>query len=98
MRKHASSCAVHNPPAFPAGPCDCGLPEPLIKPEQIPDKAWRIAADVLGDLNVYETEMRAALAAAINAWPGMWEKGDVGTFGGAVPYSALILPLHEKDG
>lgn len=20
---HASSCAVHNEPAFPAGPCDC---------------------------------------------------------------------------
>jgi len=22
--KHYSSCAVHNMPAFPAGPCDCG--------------------------------------------------------------------------
>lgn len=21
---HASDCAVHNEPAFPAGPCDCG--------------------------------------------------------------------------
>ena len=22
--KHASDCAVHNGPAMPAGPCDCG--------------------------------------------------------------------------
>ena len=21
---HASDCAVHNMPAYPAGPCDCG--------------------------------------------------------------------------
>jgi hypothetical protein len=23
-RTHYSSCAVHNEPAFPNGPCDCG--------------------------------------------------------------------------
>ncbi len=23
--RHTSSCAVHNEPAYPAGPCDCGL-------------------------------------------------------------------------
>lgn len=22
--QHASDCAVHNEPAYPAGPCDCG--------------------------------------------------------------------------
>ena len=22
--QHASDCAVHNMPAYPAGPCDCG--------------------------------------------------------------------------
>lgn len=22
--EHASDCAVHNGPAYPAGPCDCG--------------------------------------------------------------------------
>lgn len=22
---HASDCAVHNAPAYPAGPCDCGV-------------------------------------------------------------------------
>lgn len=22
--RHASDCAMHNEPAFPAGPCDCG--------------------------------------------------------------------------
>ncbi len=24
MNKHASDCAMHNAPAYPAGPCDCG--------------------------------------------------------------------------
>ena len=24
---HASDCALHNEPAFPAGPCDCGVVE-----------------------------------------------------------------------
>lgn len=23
--RHASDCALHNEPAMPAGPCDCGL-------------------------------------------------------------------------
>lgn len=26
---HYSSCAVHNMPAYPAGPCDCGLEDRL---------------------------------------------------------------------
>lgn len=25
---HMSSCAVHNMPAYPAGPCDCGAVNP----------------------------------------------------------------------
>jgi hypothetical protein len=25
--EHASDCAVHNGPAYPAGPCDCGVSE-----------------------------------------------------------------------
>lgn len=25
---HASDCAVHNGPAYPAGPCDCGVSQP----------------------------------------------------------------------
>jgi hypothetical protein len=24
MQSHDSDCAVHNEPAYPAGPCDCG--------------------------------------------------------------------------
>lgn len=29
MIAHASDCAVHNEPAYPAGPCDCGAtPDP----------------------------------------------------------------------
>lgn len=31
--KHASDCAVHNMPAMPAGPCDCGAEPPRHGPE-----------------------------------------------------------------
>lgn len=27
MTEHASDCSVHNGPAYPAGPCDCGFVE-----------------------------------------------------------------------
>lgn len=43
----------------------------MIKPEQVPEASWRIACDVLGDLNVYSAEMKAAIAAALAAWPGL---------------------------
>lgn len=26
--EHASDCATHNEPAYPAGPCDCGATKP----------------------------------------------------------------------
>jgi hypothetical protein len=29
---HASDCAVHNGPAYPAGPCDCGVAQPAQEP------------------------------------------------------------------
>lgn len=32
---HASDCAVHNAPALPVGPCDCGL-QPAALPDDIP--------------------------------------------------------------
>ena len=32
LRPHSSDCAVHNGPAYPAGPCSCGAYEP--EPEQ----------------------------------------------------------------
>lgn len=27
--KHCSSCAIHNAPALPVGPCDCGMYAPI---------------------------------------------------------------------
>ena len=36
---HASDCAVHNGPAYPAGPCDCGVAQ---QPER---KALKLALD-----------------------------------------------------
>jgi len=29
---HWSDCAVHNGPAYPAGPCDCGVAQPAQEP------------------------------------------------------------------
>jgi hypothetical protein len=43
-----------------------------------------------------EREAEAEAFAMLRAWPGMWQKGDAGTFGGAVPYPAIILPLPQE--
>jgi hypothetical protein len=41
MKQHASDCAVHNMPAYPNGPCDCGADIPKL------DLAWE-AVNALG--------------------------------------------------
>jgi hypothetical protein len=42
-------------------------------------------------------QTRAAFLATLRAWPGMWQKGSAGTFSGAVPYPAIILPLPPQE-
>lgn len=49
MSAHWSSCAVHNEPAYPAGPCDCGG----LAPEQI-DPPPELVAEVSGMLWEWE--------------------------------------------
>lgn len=43
---HWSSCAVHNEPAYPAGPCDCGG----FKPEQGRQKSRDLPAYSQGEV------------------------------------------------
>ena len=38
MTDHKSDCAVHNEPALPAGPCDCGA-----------DSRISVDSDIMGD-------------------------------------------------
>jgi hypothetical protein len=49
------------------------------------------------DVWLTDDEARAACRAMLNAWPGMWQKGSAGTFSGAVPYAAIILPLPQES-
>jgi hypothetical protein len=44
-RAHLSDCAVHNEPAYPAGPCDCGL----IERKAFSDEARQAVADAIDD-------------------------------------------------
>lgn len=46
----------------------------MIKPEQIPDEVVTVAAERLQDVR---GAVREAIAAAINAWPGVSIFGDV---------------------
>lgn len=71
----------------------------MIKPEQIPDEVWMAARLELVDGPIredMEDRYRHAIAAALNAWPGMWNEQENGSkvlFDGT---PNLILPLMEK--
>ena len=61
----------------------------MIKAEQIPDAVWIAMQRVIGDHVSVETQTEA-IAAAINAWPGMlveWHSRGPG----------LILPLPTEN-
>ena len=57
----------------------------MIRAEQIPNEAEEAAWNAAGD------NMKAAIAAALNAWPGVDCRP---TFGP----SRIILPLPQKEG
>lgn len=42
MVGHQSDCAVHNEPAYPAGPCDCGVAydDACAEALRVRDAAW----------------------------------------------------------
>ena len=66
----------------------------MIKPEQIPDEVVNAASKAY-ELYIYDSVsdegMRLAIAAALNAWPGMkaCEEDDLGP-------ACLILPLPQE--
>ena len=77
----------------------------MIRPDQIPDEVVEAAARVFVEVygiawdDAYEAdradsliEARAAIAAALNAWPGAWHIRPVDF------EEKLILPLPQKDG
>ena len=47
---HYSDCAVHNGPALPLGPCDCGLEERLKQGDQGPEEKLTLP-QVLSDIH-----------------------------------------------
>lgn len=54
---HYSSCAVHNMPAYPTGPCDCGL-EDRLRATIDTERAARLAAEARADKYRHELWMR----------------------------------------
>lgn len=49
--QHASSCALHNEPAYPAGPCDCGaIPRMVTIDANLINDVVRAAAECAEDL------------------------------------------------
>lgn len=68
----------------------------MLKPEQIPDEVMLAAREAYmrGGAHI-STNMRAAIAAALNAWPGMFENpaGDYLL----MKRNALILPLPPQE-
>ena len=76
----------------------------MIKPEQIPDEVVEAAAMQLPGMAGYQRYVRAALAAALNAWPGAFnavqtEDEKVGSEAdGETPTCfVLLLPQENND-
>ncbi len=70
----------------------------MIKDEQIPDEVVEAAAKSISEFSepidkwrYHISEARAAIAAAINAWPGAWHV-DAADF-----EEKLILPLPQEN-
>ena len=63
----------------------------MIKAEQIPDEVVEAAAMQLPGMAGHQRYVRAAIAAALNAWPGAWHI-DADDF-----EEKLILPLPEEN-
>jgi hypothetical protein len=90
---HASDCAVHNGPAYPAGPCDCGV-------AQEPDMQTGIAYQ-----KGFHDGKQAALPAQQREWVGLtgeeidelaeWHGLDLMVY---VPFTeAIEAKLKEKN-
>lgn len=70
----------------------------MIKPEQIPDEVWQAARLELVDGPIredWEDRYRHAIAAALNAWPGMYTEDE--TMYGKVIGKTIFLPLPEQE-
>ena len=65
----------------------------MIRAEQIPPEAYAAAAELLAE----GARTDQAIAAAINAWPGMSvEKTHIGVFGNVFSHD-IILPLPKEN-
>jgi hypothetical protein len=62
----------------------------MIKPEQIPDEVIHAACEEYGGGHL--VDMKHAIAAAINAWPGAWGECDF-----AGEWISLPLPEEKND-
>ena len=64
----------------------------MIKPEQVPDEVMH-ALSLRLDYVATKQEWRAAIAAAINAWPGMYTRADEPD----ATDTAIILPMPPES-
>lgn len=69
----------------------------MIKPEQIPDEAATegMKAIYAANENLSYPALNAAIANAINAWPGMDVRDYYSSLSSTPSYAEIILPLPE---
>jgi hypothetical protein len=105
---HASDCAVHNGPAYPAGECDCGVAqEPLSEVLKLALEALEEYADQEGKTRAADeaiTAIKEALAQPVQReWVGLTDEeihGTAGYNGTREMYLfalTLIAKLKEKN-
>jgi len=101
---HDSDCAVHNMPAYPAGPCDCSLAS-LAQPAQEP-VAWMTQARNFVNLMEF-TEAEAKLygwtpvyiapPAAQRTWVGLTDEERAECWSSSAKQSAINIETKLKE-
>ncbi len=67
----------------------------MLKAEQVPDEVWMTMQSVIGD-HVSVSVQKEAIAAAINAWPGMSTGPNI--YGRRDAVMRLPLPQEKQNG
>ena len=74
----------------------------MIRPDQTPDEAVEAAARTLAgsaqlNLMAWNAHARAAIAAALNAWPGCYFVGTIVSPVGRATHNNIILPPLPQE-
>lgn len=90
INQHASDCAVHNEPAYPAGPCDCHLSIES-RLDQMIKHAYQGSTEAADEIRQELVERYKAMQPAPVQEPVAWASENVIPFRGLADNHACLL-------